>query len=121
VFLVTVPQYQWMWSELDELVKHQRRYSRRQLVERLHRSGFDVEYSGSFVSALFPLMAGKRLLSRRAARADTREAFAEHVQLSPLVNRVFDRVMRVDEALVRRGVSLPFGGSVVAVARKRCD
>jgi SAM-dependent methyltransferase len=119
VFLVTVPQYQWMWSELDELVKHQRRYGRRQLVTRLERAGFEVEYSGSFVSTLFPLMAFKRLLSRRAARENTREAFAEHVQLSPLINRTFDRVMRVDEYLVSHGVSLPFGGSLVAVARKR--
>ena len=121
VFLVTVPQYQWMWSELDELVKHQRRYGRAELVARLERAGFEVEYSGSFVSALFPLMAAKRLLSKRSARENTREAFAEHVQLPPTLNRIFDRVMRVDEALVRGGVSLPFGGSVVAVARKRCD
>ena len=121
VFLVTVPQYQWMWSELDELVKHQRRYAREQLVSRLERAGFAVEYSGSFVSALFPLMAAKRLMSRKKARENTREAFAEHVQLSPGVNRIFDRVMRVDEALIERGISLPFGGSVVAVARKRCD
>ena len=28
LFLVTVPQYQWMWSALDEIVHHKRRYSR---------------------------------------------------------------------------------------------
>ena len=28
LFIVTVPQYQWMWSTLDQLVHHKRRYSR---------------------------------------------------------------------------------------------
>jgi SAM-dependent methyltransferase len=119
VFLATVPQYAWMWSELDELVHHQRRYSRRELVEKLQRTGFDLEYVGSFVSSLFPLMAAKRLMSRRSARADPRAAFAEHVQLPGVMNAVFDKVMRIDEGLVRMRVPLPFGGSLVAVARKR--
>jgi len=40
------------------------------------------------------------------------------VSLPPTVNAVFDAVMRLDEALIGQGWSLPFGGSLLAVARK---
>jgi len=35
------------------------------------------------------------------------------------VNGACDWLMRVDEAAMRQGVSLPFGGSLLAVARKQ--
>lgn len=119
LFLVTVPQYQWMWSALDEIVCHKRRYSRADLGQKLRRSGFEVLFASSFVTLLFPAMAASRLLSRtRNPAGDRKEAFASEVTLPPAANRVCDWVMRVDEAMLRGGISLPFGGSLLAVARK---
>jgi len=120
VFMCSVPQYQWMWSRLDELVCHKRRYSRALLCERLEQGEFHVEFCTSFVTALFPLMAAARLARRGGpARTDAdADQFQQEVSFPPIVNRVFDGVMRVDETLIRLGVSLPFGGSLVAVARK---
>jgi SAM-dependent methyltransferase len=121
LFLVTVPQYPSMWSRLDELVHHKRRYTRVELTGKLARAGFDVVYVGSFVCTLFPLMRLSRLLPRRQTGGQANEAsqFQAEVRFSPLVNSIFDRVMRVDELAVRAGLSLPFGGTLVAVARKR--
>ena len=119
VVIITVPQYPWMWSRLDEIVHHQRRYTRRDLSSKLVAAGFRLEYVSSFVMFLFPLMAVSRVSSRsRSANPDSKAEFTSEVQLPPLLNRVFDAVMRLDEWLIRRGVSLPFGGSLVAVARK---
>lgn len=120
LLLVTVPQYPWMWSDLDEIVRHKRRYRRRELLDKLTDGGFDVLYSSSFVAALFPFMALARLRSRNAARSeDTKAAFASHVVLPGSLNRAFDWIMRIDETAIRAGMSLPFGGSLVAVARRR--
>ena len=119
LFLITVPQYQWMWSALDEVVRHKRRYSRSDLRRKLRRSGFELLFASSFVTLLFPAMAASRLLSRtRITTGDRKEAFAAEVVLPPVVNRVCDWVMRVDEAMLGAGISLPFGGSLLAVARK---
>lgn len=120
VFLVTVPQYPSMWSRLDELVHHKRRYTRAELTGKLAGAGFEVAYVGSFVCALFPLMRLSRLLPRRggASQADEADQFQAEVKFPPLLNAVFDRVMRIDEAAVKAGLSLPFGGTLVAVARK---
>jgi SAM-dependent methyltransferase len=120
LFLVTVPQYPSMWSRLDELVRHKRRYTRRELTGKLAGAGFELAYAGSFVFALFPLMRLSRLLPRRkkGGKAEEADQFQAEVQFPQVLNAIFDRVMRVDEAAVRAGVSLPFGGTLVAVARK---
>lgn len=120
LFVVTVPQYQWMWSDLDEIVKHQRRYSRRQLLDLLTGAGFEIQLCTSFVSTLFPAMAAVRILSRRqpAGQRDTREAFDNQVRLSGPANTFCDAAMHVDEALIRLGAALPFGGSLAVVARR---
>jgi SAM-dependent methyltransferase len=119
LFLVTVPQYQWMWSPLDEIVHHKRRYARAELIAKLRHSRFEVVYCSSFVTALFPAMMLSRLLARRRQLpADPQKAFTSVVSLPPLVNRGCDWIMRLDEMALRTGASLPVGGSLLAVARK---
>jgi SAM-dependent methyltransferase len=119
LFIVTVPQYQWMWSALDEMVHHKRRYGRADLLHKLTSNGFEVLFCSSFVTALFPAMALSRWLSRsRKAPGDCRDAFASEVTLPPAANRVCDWIMRLDELALRAGISLPFGGSLLVVARK---
>jgi len=119
LFLVTVPQHAWLWSTLDDAVHHKRRYDRCGLLGRLRAAGFDVLFCSSFVTALFPAMAASRLLSRvrRPARSPSTQITAE-VVLPSAANRVCDLVMRADELALAAGVPLPFGGSLLAVARR---
>lgn len=118
LFFITVPQYQWMWSRLDELVHHKRRYDRRDLVEKLRRAGFDIVYTTSFVTALFPFMLLTRLRGRGRRSNDEKAEFSAQVSLPGPLNALFDWVMRIDEAVLRTGASLPFGGSLLVVARR---
>ena len=123
VFVVTVPQYQWMWSILDELVHHKRRYRRQDLHRLLRANGFEIVYTTSFVTTLFPLMMAKRLLDRvggakAPAPQDTAAEFSDRVSLPGPLNTAFDWIMRVDEILLRLGFTLPFGGSLLVVARR---
>jgi SAM-dependent methyltransferase len=120
LLIATVPQYQWMWSSLDDIVKHKRRYGRAELLQKVSRNRFDVLFCSSFVTALFPAMAASRLIGRmRTVAVDQKAAFAAEVTLPAAANRVCDWIMRVDEAALGAGVSLPFGGSLLVVARKQ--
>ena len=67
---------------------------------------------------LFPLLLASRLLDRRSQTASDAAEFDRRVRFNPIVNRIFDRVMRIDEALIRRRWSLPCGGSLLVVARR---
>lgn len=125
VLILSVPQHAFLWSTLDDLVHHKRRYSRTMLLDRLRRAGFRPVRVTSHVFVLFPLMLASRLLDRlkrgRGAEAipeaDAGREIEARVVFPAPVNWLFDRVMRLDEAMIRLGLSLPFGGTLVVVAR----
>ncbi len=118
--IVTVPQHMFLWGALDEIVKHKRRYSRRELLTKLQENGFDISYATSFLFVLFPLMLIYRMFDKGRVQLKSDEVELEkRVKFSNVLNSVFDLFMRVDEALIRLGISLPFGGTLVVVARKR--
>ena len=71
------------------------------------------------MTALFPAMAASRLLRADAQRPpDVKAAFTSEVTLPPAAERLCDWVMRIGELALRAGISLPFGGSLLVVARK---
>jgi SAM-dependent methyltransferase len=113
--MLTVPQHRHLWSVVDELSFHKRRYSRRELVEKVSRAGFAVVQTTSFVFFPLPLMVLSRLSRRHLAREFDR---AGELKLSPPVNYILGCVLDVERALIQRGVSLPVGGSLLLVARR---
>lgn len=112
--LITVPQHQWLWSYKDDFAHHKRRYSRKELLEKVSHAGFKVVTVTSFVSLLLPLM----YLSRLWEHAPTQFEPQRELEISPRLNRIFYALMRCETAMIRWGVSLPVGGSLLLVAKK---
>ncbi len=111
--LVTVPQHPFLWSEQDVAACHVRRYTRRELEEKMIRAGFRVERATSFVSLLFPLMMASRLV----AKQKTTDPMSE-LRLGRTTNRIFEVLMNLELKLISSGLSMPFGGSLLMVGRK---
>jgi SAM-dependent methyltransferase len=111
--IVTVPQHPWLWSATDEYARHERRYRRRELVERLTLAGFEIDRITSFVTALLPVMLASRL-SRRSEQADPQAEF----RIPRTLDRFFDAVASAEQRVIGLGISLPVGGSLLVVARK---
>lgn len=119
VAIISVPQHMFLWGPLDEIVKHKRRYSRGELKQKMEANGFKVRYTTSFVFFLFPLMLTARLFDKKRDDADSdQNALSKRVKFSPVLNRVMALFMRIDEFLVKLGISLPFGGTLIMVAEK---
>ncbi len=116
IVVVTVPQHQWLWSAADEVAMHKRRYTRTELSAKLSVAGFAMLYCTSFVTALLPVMYLSRLGKRRPAADATTDVY--ELEISPVANTVCSVAMRIDEGLIGLGLSLPVGGSLLAVARK---
>jgi len=119
VLIMTVPQHMFLWGRLDEFLRHRRRYSRRELAGKLAQNGFAVARCTSFVFVLFPLMLISRLFDRGCERSQPDEAsIGRRINVGGVLNWILDFFMRIDEALIRLGLSLPFGGTLLVVARK---
>jgi SAM-dependent methyltransferase len=113
--VVTVPQHAFLWSAVDEVAGHVRRYRARDLVGKISRAGFEVIRTTSFVSLLLPLMMLSRLRQKKGAgECVAREEFA----LGPIANMVLEKVLDAERSLIRLGLSLPAGGSLLIVAVK---
>ena len=54
--IITVPQHHWLWSQVDEYAHHVRRYTSKELKNKVEAAGFKVVKMTSFVSLLLPLM-----------------------------------------------------------------
>jgi SAM-dependent methyltransferase len=113
--LLTVPQHSFLWSEVDEYSRHVRRYSVSELKAKVKRAGFRTLRATSFVSLLLPLMLIARLKRRPANREFDPAA---EFRLSAPANYLLERVMDVERAMIRLGVSFPAGGSLLLIAKR---
>jgi SAM-dependent methyltransferase len=111
--VITVPQHPRLWSSFDEASHHVRRYRRRELEARLREAGLDLVHLTSFVTLLLPAMA----LARLRPRAQE-SGVADQVRQGPRAERVLGAITSAELLLLKRGLRLPAGGSLLAVARR---
>jgi len=113
--LITVPQHAFLWSQTDEAACHVRRYSVSDLRTKVEQAGFEVLKTTSFVSLLLPLMMISRLGKRKPGKEC--DALAE-LRISGFANTAMEKVLDLERSLIKAGIRLPFGGSLLLVARK---
>jgi len=113
--ILTAPQHHFLWSAADDYAHHQRRYTRKELVGKVVRVGFEVVRATSFVSALLPLMLVARIRPQKPGNCSL---WAE-LDVPPALNRAFGKILSFERAIIQKGLSFPAGGSLLLVARRR--
>jgi SAM-dependent methyltransferase len=111
--LISVPQHKWLWSQADEFACHVRRYSRTELIRKIEGAGLKIKYTSSFVSLLIPLMWLSRVRPSKGEYDPMTEFNIPH-----RINKSLELVMKFELMLMKLGISLPFGGSLLLVASK---
>jgi SAM-dependent methyltransferase len=113
ILLVRVPALRALWGAHDVEVQSRHRYTRSELLSLLAGCGLQVERATYCNSLLLPLLFARRTLDRITGRAGSDVGF-----LPAPLEWAFSRALRLEARLVRLGVDLPLGASVVAVARR---
>ena len=111
--VLSVPAFMSLWGPHDVALMHFRRYRRHELRERLRVAGFESAKVSYSVFFLFPLVWAIRQFERRR----TGEAEASLPAVPGWLNAALIALQTLEAGLVRR-LSLPWGSSLVAVARK---
>ena len=115
--VINLPAYQWLYSEHDRAVNNLQRFDKKTVVQQVAEAGMRIERISHVNTFLFGPAALMRLLrrgkiSRQTARSDL-------VPLPRAVNYLLAQVMRVEAELLRMSnLSLPFGLSILTLARK---
>ena len=114
IVLISVPAFSFLWSVHDELAHHKRRYNRAELRSSLAMAGLEPVFISYFNFFLFPAIALFRVLSgafRFSRKVSDFSATPE------LLNSMLASIFAAERFLLRF-FPLPFGVSLIAVARK---
>jgi SAM-dependent methyltransferase len=114
--LITVPQHAALWSEYDVRAGHVRRYRARELSARMVEAGLEIVRMTSFVTVLLPIMHLSRLAQR--APGASYDPLAE-LRIAPWLNWPLEQALSLERMLIRAGINLPAGGSLLVVATRR--
>jgi SAM-dependent methyltransferase len=115
-FLVAVPAYRFLWGRQDDINLHKRRYLARELRERLTSTGFEVVRLSYINAVLFPAIASVRLVRHLLPKPEKLESDFSFPAPRPL-NFLLGHVFGAERFAVRQ-FDLPFGVSIMALARK---
>ena len=111
VAVFNLPAYGWMLSAHDRRVHNVRRFTRGQARQLLEGYGFRIERARYWNWGLFPLMVLHRLTRRADAASDVHDFPA-------WLDALFQGVLTIERLMIRIGFSLPYGGSILIVARR---
>jgi SAM-dependent methyltransferase len=117
---LTVPAYQFLWSNEDRDACHYRRYTVRSMTEVLAASGFAVEYS-TYIFRFLPLpIFFLRTLPTKLGLAGRphQQTDRDHASDTGMLGRVFDFLLSSETRHIRQLKSMAFGGSCLITARK---
>ena len=114
LFVATVPAYGFLWSEHDEALKHRRRYTAHELRNKLTLTGFEVVRTSYFISTLFVPILVLRIW--QGLRKSSTHPKTSIVMLPGWINAALVALLSLERRLFQR-VNLPFGVSIVALAR----
>ena len=115
LLFLTVPAYQFLWTEHDDALNHQRRYTLGELRDKFQRAGFVVEkgtYMVCFTSPLFFWRLFKKIFRRKKRKPKT-----SYVSVPDFLNKVLVYPFFLEAKVVQFG-RLPFGTSIMLVARR---
>ncbi len=121
LLVVTVPAFQFLWSDEDDVSGHFRRYGRKRLISDLERLGFQAMSVEYLFASLVPIASIARALPYSLGRRRSEEQVFRDMgqQLRPNIQlEKAARMVLAAEVSLTRYLRLPFGLSLFGVFRR---
>jgi SAM-dependent methyltransferase len=120
LLILTVPAYKFLWSYFDRRSRHQRRYSKSELIAKLEQAGFAIRKVSYYMFFLFPVFVAMRFLKNLFVgeiyeKANDNDSL--EMKTIPGINGIFLALLRIEERIIKY-TNLPFGSSLLVMAEK---
>lgn len=111
--LLFVPAFMFLWGVQDDISNHRRRYTLNELKRVVCESGFEIERA-SYVNLSFfaPILLGRLIMRATGLRPES-----ENNLTIGALNGLLGRILGAESSILRH-MNLPFGVSVICVARR---
>jgi SAM-dependent methyltransferase len=120
VLFVTVPAFNYLWSQHDVVNHHFRRYTMTSMAALIKEGGLKSVFRSYFNFFLFPPIFAIRTLSKllpHSPKKDTAGSDFDFLKGRPAVNNIFYRIFKIEKRLLPK-IRLPFGVSLIFIAKK---
>jgi SAM-dependent methyltransferase len=116
IIVLTTPAYRFLWGDIDEICKHKRRYTASELCRKLKAAGLHIEKMSYMNALLFPVTALSRQLRAITVKDGSLQSPFDK-NYPTWVASILESLFRL-EAMFLKAWDLPFGVSIICVARK---
>lgn len=118
--MITVPAHQFLWTQMDEVLDHHRRYSQETLLA-LFDERFEIVYCSYYNMFLFPVKVCFVMFDRLKQFLFPSAIKRSYNDVPPsLINSIFKHILMLESSFIRRG-KLPFGVGLVCLVRKKAN
>jgi SAM-dependent methyltransferase len=117
--LLTEPAFDILAREMDEAVMARRRYHNADFDAWLDTAGFDPLFSSYFSSFGVPILLAAKYWGRAKQRTAEQVAALDMRSLPEPVNKALEFAASIERWMLARGIRMPFGTTLVRVARRR--
>jgi|CXWL01.1.fsa_nt_gi SAM-dependent methyltransferase len=115
VFVLRVPANQYLMSAHDRHVHTARRYQRDELIGKIKKAGLSLRQISFVHSPIFLLSLGRIFFERFTNEPDSSAVG----NLNPVLNKCLTGVLNLEASLISRGIPLPVGQGLIAVAIRK--
>ena len=110
--IITVPAFEALWTSHDELNRHYTRYTRKRLRDVVAEAGLRVDSVRYFYHWMFPIKLGVRIKEALFGAEPETPTIPPH-----WLNRLLYSASRFEQKALG-GLRVPFGTSLIAVAKR---
>jgi SAM-dependent methyltransferase len=120
LMLITEPAFASLLREMDVKAMTRRRYRRSTFADMCRAAGLEVLFTSYFTSFGYPLLLALKALHRLRAKVRRSESrpMPDMKPISSLLNACLYGVAALEARLIGRKVAMPFGTTLVCVARR---
>jgi SAM-dependent methyltransferase len=119
LLLITEPAFPALFRQMDVIGMVKRRYRLRQFVEMLRSASLDVVLSSYFTSVGAPIILAMKALTPAATKTSIANDVPDLRPMHPWLNAASYGVAQLEAALIKAGVPIPFGTTIICVAKRK--
>ena len=121
LIFLTVPAKKNLWSKVDEISGHKRRYEKKEIIKVLKSAGYGVKSVRYFnFSLFFPQLIFRKYQDRKIAKTKNNSFLILKEGLTPppfFLNLLFKLLLFVESKIINL-ISFPTGTSLIIVAKR---
>ena len=116
--VLTVPAHMWLWNRDDTVAGHKIRYTKKQLIRKLEKNGFEVLMAKYFFISITPLLYLRTILNRDDKSDIKDEEYSSNISMNSAIGSILLFISKIENKINKYLPNL-FGGSLFIIARKK--